>query len=104
MRHAEEFCREHGKGGILLTTHVDNEIAQRLYRKVGYETIGLDSRGELLMIYRLKTRIGANKNACWDCGNRYYTLTGASAGGMPNPQPGEGTAWPLMARVFVFDD
>ena len=24
--------------------------------------------------------------------------------GMPHPQPGLGTAWPLMARVFIFDD
>jgi neutral ceramidase len=29
---------------------------------------------------------------------------GLPRAGMPNPQPGEGIAWPLMARVFVFDD
>jgi neutral ceramidase len=29
---------------------------------------------------------------------------GLPRAGMPNPQPGEGTAWPLMARIFVFDD
>jgi ribosomal protein S18 acetylase RimI-like enzyme len=54
MRHAENFCREHGKGGILLTTHQDNTKAQGLYRKVGYETLGMDSRAEILMILRLK--------------------------------------------------
>jgi ribosomal protein S18 acetylase RimI-like enzyme len=54
MRHAEDFCREHGKGGILLTTHQSNTKAQGLYRKVGYETLGLDSRAEILMILRLK--------------------------------------------------
>jgi ribosomal protein S18 acetylase RimI-like enzyme len=54
MRYVEQYCRKQGKGGILLTTHRDNEKAQGLYRKVGYETIGTDSRGELLMIYRLK--------------------------------------------------
>ena len=26
---------------------------------------------------------------------------GLPRAGMPNPQPGQGTAWPLMARVFV---
>lgn len=29
---------------------------------------------------------------------------GLPRAGMPNPQPGQGTAWPLMARVVVFDD
>jgi hypothetical protein len=29
---------------------------------------------------------------------------GLPRAGMPNPQPGQGTAWPLMARCFVFDD
>lgn len=29
---------------------------------------------------------------------------GLPRAGMPNPQAGEGTAWPLFARVFVFDD
>lgn len=53
MRHAEMFCRELGKGGILLTTHEDNLKAQGLYKKVGYEVIGKDHRGEILMILRL---------------------------------------------------
>jgi ribosomal protein S18 acetylase RimI-like enzyme len=53
MRHVETYCRERGKGGILLTTHVDNHKAQGLYEKVGYETIGSDPRGEILMIRRL---------------------------------------------------
>ena len=53
MRHAEEYCRERGKGGILLTTHKENIKAQALYRKVGYEILGVDSRDELLMILRL---------------------------------------------------
>jgi ribosomal protein S18 acetylase RimI-like enzyme len=54
MDYAKQCCREQGKGGILLTTHRDNEKAQGLYRKVGYETIGTDSRGEHLMIFRLR--------------------------------------------------
>jgi neutral ceramidase len=29
---------------------------------------------------------------------------GLPRAGMPNPQPGQGTAWPLMGRVFVLDD
>jgi hypothetical protein len=29
---------------------------------------------------------------------------GLPRAGMPNPQPGQGTAWPLMARVFIFED
>jgi ribosomal protein S18 acetylase RimI-like enzyme len=54
MRYAEKFCRQYGKGGILLTTHQENAKAQGLYHKVGYETLGTDSRGEFLMILRLK--------------------------------------------------
>jgi ribosomal protein S18 acetylase RimI-like enzyme len=54
MRHAEAFCQAHGKGGILLTTHQKNYKAQSLYQKVGYEQIGFDDRGEILMILRLK--------------------------------------------------
>jgi [ribosomal protein S18]-alanine N-acetyltransferase len=54
MRHAETFCKGHGKGGILLTTHQKNYKAQNLYKKVGYEQIGFDDRGEILMILRLK--------------------------------------------------
>ena len=29
---------------------------------------------------------------------------GLRRAGMPNPQKGEGVAWPLMARIFVFDN
>lgn len=29
---------------------------------------------------------------------------GLRRAGMPNPQKGEGVAWPLMGRIFVFDD
>ncbi len=29
---------------------------------------------------------------------------GLRRAGMPNPQKGEGIAWPLMGRIFVFDD
>jgi hypothetical protein len=29
---------------------------------------------------------------------------GLRRAGMPNPQKGEGVAWPLMARIFIFDD
>jgi ribosomal protein S18 acetylase RimI-like enzyme len=54
MKYAEQYCRKRGKGGILLTTHQDNTIAQSLYRKVGYETIGTDFRGEILMINRFR--------------------------------------------------
>ena len=54
MRYVENYCQDRHKGGILLTTHVENIIAQGLYRKVGYEVIGTDHRGELLMILRIK--------------------------------------------------
>jgi ribosomal protein S18 acetylase RimI-like enzyme len=53
MRHAQEYCRARGKGGILLTTHKENMRGQALYRKMGFEILGVDPRDELLMIFRL---------------------------------------------------
>jgi ribosomal protein S18 acetylase RimI-like enzyme len=50
--HAVEYAHQHGKGGILLTTHKENFRAQALYNKYGFETIGTDSRDEWLMILR----------------------------------------------------
>lgn len=52
MAFAVEIAHQHGKGGILLTTHKENLRAQALYKKYGFETIGVDGRDELLMIFR----------------------------------------------------
>jgi len=52
MRHAEDYCRELGKGGILLMTHVANLRGQGLYIRMGYEHIGMHESGEVLYILR----------------------------------------------------
>jgi RimJ/RimL family protein N-acetyltransferase len=52
MTCAVEYAKQHGKGGILLTTHKENLRAQALYKKYDFETIGVDGRGEWLMIRR----------------------------------------------------
>ncbi len=54
--HAVEFAQKHGKGGILLTTHKDNLRAQALYKKHGFEIIGIDPYDEHLMILRFNNR------------------------------------------------
>ncbi|MFC5470990.1 GNAT family N-acetyltransferase [Cohnella suwonensis] len=43
-------AKRHHKGGILLTTRKDNASGQALYKRSGFEMIGDDPRGELLMI------------------------------------------------------
>lgn len=53
MAFAIELARSRGKGGILLTTHVTNDRGQALYRKCGFEAIGISHTGEHLMIRRL---------------------------------------------------
>ena len=50
--HAVEYAWQHGKGGILLTTHKENFRGQGLYTKHGFETIGIDPHDEWLMILR----------------------------------------------------
>jgi RimJ/RimL family protein N-acetyltransferase len=52
MAHAVEHARSQGKGGIMLTVKKENARAMALYRKFGFEVIGEDHRGELLMITR----------------------------------------------------
>ena len=47
---AETYAREHGKGAIILTTHVRNIRGQALYNKSGYTHLGTHTTGELLYI------------------------------------------------------
>jgi len=50
---AEAWCRENGKGGILLTTHMANIRAQVLYERCGFERLGVHSESnELLYLLR----------------------------------------------------
>ena len=46
MEYAEAYAREHGKGGIILTTHVANIRGQALYSKSGYTRLGTHTGGE----------------------------------------------------------
>ncbi len=56
MEFAVDFAKRHGKGGILLTTNKSNVRAQALYKKFGYEMIGVDNQmDEYLMILRFKS-------------------------------------------------
>ena len=54
IRFAIDYCRDNGYGGILLSTRFENENAQRLYEKNGFERIGLldDGKIEYLYIHR----------------------------------------------------
>jgi ribosomal protein S18 acetylase RimI-like enzyme len=52
MRWSIEYAKEHGKGGILLTTWKANTKAQSLYKKFGYELLGVHTSGEYMMILR----------------------------------------------------
>ncbi len=48
------WCRENGKGGILLTTHPANTRGQMLYRRCGFVQIGTSNNcGEFLFMYAL---------------------------------------------------
>ena len=49
---AKAWCVEHGKGGILLTTHMANIRAQILYENCGFEKYGIHNSGELLYLLR----------------------------------------------------
>ena len=50
MAFAESYAKEHGKGAIILTTHVKNVRGQALYKKSGYTHLGVHTTGELLYI------------------------------------------------------
>lgn len=50
MLYAIDKAKEYNKGGILLTTRKDNYRAIALYKKLGFDIIGEDPRGEHLMI------------------------------------------------------
>jgi len=52
MAQAETYAREHGKGGILLTTHTANLRGQSLYERCGYERLGMHYSGEVLYLKR----------------------------------------------------
>jgi ribosomal protein S18 acetylase RimI-like enzyme len=54
MEHAIKEATKCGKGGILLTTAKTNVRGQALYARYGFEIIGVDSRGEHLMILNYK--------------------------------------------------
>ena len=47
---AKLYAKEHGKGAIILTTHVKNIRGQALYLKSGYTHLGTHTTGELLYI------------------------------------------------------
>ena len=49
---AISWAKEHGKGGVLLTTHAANFKAQALYEKCGFRRIGTAFDGEWLYLLR----------------------------------------------------
>ena len=52
LDHAKQWAIEHGKGGIILTTHIANLRAQSLYERLGYERLGIHDTGEIMYILR----------------------------------------------------
>ena len=50
---SQEWCRKHGRGGILLITHQANVRAQMLYDSCGFKRQGNHSSGEVLFCWRV---------------------------------------------------
>ena len=50
----KEYCAQHGKGGILLTTHQANLRGQCLYERCGFERLGNHWSGEVQYLWRMK--------------------------------------------------
>ena len=56
LEYAENWARENGMGGIMLTTHVANIYAQLLYTTYGFKQLGMCSENnELLYILRFES-------------------------------------------------
>lgn len=53
MEYAIDYCRDNGYGGILLTTRFENERAQKLYEKYGFEKLGKFRDGNKEYLYLL---------------------------------------------------
>ena len=53
---AVNWCRDNGKGGVILTTHIANVKAQLLYESYGFEKMGPTTWTELLYMYRFGRR------------------------------------------------
>ena len=53
MEAAREWAESVGAGGIMLSTAPENVRAQKLYERMGYVQIGIQSNGELLYLLAL---------------------------------------------------
>ena len=49
----QDWCRTHGRGGIMLITHQANVRAQMLYDSCGFRRLGNHSSGEVLFYWRV---------------------------------------------------
>ena len=47
-----DYARQQGMGGIILNVHFANTHAQALYRKKGYEQMGISNQGQFLFVKR----------------------------------------------------
>ena len=56
MRHARDHAILHGKGCILLTTHIANLRGQGLYERCGYQRLGMHESGEVLYLLRFDAK------------------------------------------------
>ena len=55
IAHAQEYVREHGMGGIQLTTHTANLRGQVLYETMGFQRVGIHgASGEVYYLFRFK--------------------------------------------------
>lgn len=60
----KQWCRDHGKGGILLSTHPANIRAQALYNRSGFRHLGAsNNRGEYLYLFALSEEDGSEDSA-----------------------------------------
>lgn len=53
IAYAQEYAKEHGKGGIQLTTHIANLRGQSLYETMGFRRMGIHGpSGEFYYLFR----------------------------------------------------
>ena len=55
INHIIQYCFDMGKGGIFLSTNVENMEGQGLYRSSGFHEIGVTKSGELLFFLSRST-------------------------------------------------
>jgi len=51
INYAIEYCANHDKGAIFLSTNTENIAGQGLYRSSGFKQLGINKNGEIMFFY-----------------------------------------------------